>query len=104
SCFLLGFSIAPFLSAFFDGLLGLAPDVPHGVLGISPARPLPWGPMRVLGLPLGSGRVDLELQEDGVTGKWSGPGPLVLAGPRSSVRLTPGVAAQLPGAAVGQLV
>ncbi len=45
--------------------LGPRPDAPSGVLHLHPVRPAAYGPMRVQGLRLGPGEVDLEVAADG---------------------------------------
>lgn len=103
SCFLLGFSVAPFLAAFFEGLWGLEPDLPHGVLRANPRLPAGGSRMGLTGLRLGTGRLDLRTTREELAAHWSGPGPLVLVGPERSVRLTPGTVGRLPLPGAGQL-
>ena len=44
-------------------LLGLEPDVPHGVVRIRPELPSWLGPVRVEGVALGTGRLSLEVRD-----------------------------------------
>jgi hypothetical protein len=90
SCFLLGFSIAPFLTTVFEGLWGLQPDWGHEVLRIDPRIPPGWERTTLNGVPIGNGRVDLEVVGAKVSARWSGPGALVLVGPTASLHLGPG--------------
>ena len=96
SCFLLGFSVAPFLSVIFDRLFGLAPDMTRRLLSINPSLPSSWQGASVAGLRLGDGRLDLDVRPDRVVARWNGPEPLVLVGRDSSVEALPGAEATLP--------
>ncbi len=90
SCFLLGFSVAPFLQTVFEGLWGLSVDAAAGVLAVDPHRPPDWPEMSLQGLRVGAGRLDLRAAPGRLEAHWSGPGPLVLAGPDRSTRLDAG--------------
>jgi hypothetical protein len=102
SCFLLGFSVAPFLSTLFEGLLGLALDAPKGVLRIEPAAPFPYERVRLRGLAFGAGVVDLEFRADAVIVHWNGPDPLTAAGRGCSIQIAPGASGTLELPSVGQ--
>ncbi len=96
SCFLLGFSVAPFLSAVFEGLWGLAPDARRGVVEVDPQLPSGSPGISLDGLSIGAGRLDLAARPGKLTARWSGPGALVLASPSRSVRLPEGGTGELP--------
>lgn len=84
SCFLLGFSIAPFLTLFFDGLWGLHPETGGRTLRVDPRFPPTWSTASLQGLSLFGGELDLEWDRPRLTVRWRGPGPLeVHAGERS---------------------
>lgn len=95
SCFLLGFSVAPFLTTIFERLFGLSPDLPHRLVRIDPRLPSRWPGASIEGLRLGEGLLDVDLAPGRATVRWSGPAPLVLAGPHASVELASGTPATL---------
>jgi glycogen debranching enzyme len=95
SCFLLGFSIAPFLSTFFEGLWGLAPRMAERTIRCQPNFPTGWSSATVRNLRLGPGTLDLAWQPGSLNALWRGPWPVVLAGDHASVRLAPGAPATL---------
>ncbi len=82
SCFLLGFSVGPFLALVFERLWGLEVLTPGRALRVAPAFPAGWSSARIRGLRLGSGRVDLAWTPAELRVGWSGAVPLsVEAGP-----------------------
>jgi hypothetical protein len=95
SCFLLGFSVAPFLAAFFEGLWGLVPDLPHATLGIAPRLPSGWSTMELRGLALGAGRLDLVAEPGSVRARWSGTSALRLLARDAELTLAPGTEGRL---------
>ncbi|MCI4347895.1 MAG: hypothetical protein L3J97_04670 [Thermoplasmata archaeon] len=76
SCFLLGFSVAPFLTLFFEGLWGLGPATRERTLRVNPHFPPGWSEASLEGLSLFGGTVDLEWQRPRLTVRWRGPAPL----------------------------
>ncbi len=101
SCFLLGFSVAPFLSLLFERLWGLRPDALAGRLDVRPAFPPGWRQARLRGLRLGRGRLDLDWRPERLRIRWSGPGPLTIAvGAAPGVPVAPASVAEWPIGAV----
>jgi hypothetical protein len=96
SCFLLGFSVAPFLTTVFEGLWGLAPRLDRATIRCSPKFPSHWRSASLTGIRLGPGRLDLSWKPGTLTARWDGPFPVVLAGDHASVHLDPGEPASLP--------
>ncbi|MCI4354574.1 MAG: hypothetical protein L3K06_04335, partial [Thermoplasmata archaeon] len=90
SCFLLGFSVAPFLTTLFERLWGVVRRSDRRELSVDPAFPTTWRSARLRHLAISGGFVDLEWTPDGLEVQWTGPGALL-------VRSGPGSAA-LPGA------
>ncbi len=90
SCFLLGFSVAPFLTVLFERLWGLAVDARKPWLGVCPQFPAEWPSASLAGLRVGPGRVTLEWTPGSLDVAWSGPGPLEVSGHVGTVRLAPG--------------
>ncbi|MCI4326670.1 MAG: hypothetical protein L3K16_03420 [Thermoplasmata archaeon] len=91
SCFLLGFSVAPFLTSVFEGLWGLTPMLHQGTVRCQPNFPASWHSASLRGIRLGPGSLDLGWVPGVVTGQWTGPGSLTLEGEHGSVQLAPGV-------------
>jgi hypothetical protein len=90
SCFLLGFSVAPFVSVIFHRLWGLSVDARRGTLEVRPAFPPGWTSARIDRLRVGGGTVDLDWSPDRLRVRWSGPGPLTVRGGSSPVSLDAG--------------
>lgn len=76
SCFLLGFSIAPFLSQIFEGLWGLMPQILSRTLRIEPRFPPQWRQAAIEGLSLFDGEVGLSWERPRLTVTWKGKDPL----------------------------
>jgi hypothetical protein len=79
SCFLLGFSVAPFLTVLFERLWGLQVDASRPMLRVAPQFPSAWTGASLAGLSVGTGRVDLTWTPGSLTVRWTGPGPLELS-------------------------
>ena len=98
SCFLLGFSVAPFLTTLFERVWGLAVDARAPRLAVRPAFPAGWRSGTLDGLRVGDGRASLRLRDGRVEVTWRGPRPLEVVGPDGR-RTVPGgttVAVPLP--------
>jgi glycogen debranching enzyme len=95
SCFLLGFSVAPFLTTIFDTLWGLSPQMDGGRIGCSPQFPPGWASARLTGLRLATGRLSLDYAPGRLRAEWDGASPLTLDGPAGSVTLEPGTVGEL---------
>ena len=85
SCFLLGFSVAPFVSVLFERLWGLSIDARVGRLSVRPTFPAGWRSAAIDHLRFGSGFVSLDWQPGRVQVGWSGPGPISVDGGAGSV-------------------
>jgi hypothetical protein len=82
ACFLLGFSVAPFITALFESLWGIEPRMSERALDVEPRFPAEWTSAALRGLRLGAGRLDLAWTPGELAVRWSGPGPLtVRSGP-----------------------
>jgi glycogen debranching enzyme len=95
SCFLLGFSVAPFVATIFARLWGLTLDAGTRVLSVRPAFPSSWTSARLEGLRLGDGTVDLDWRPGWLKVRWSGPGPLAVATDAPPTQVAPGAVAEL---------
>jgi glycogen debranching enzyme len=96
SCFLLGFSVAPFLTTLFRRLWGLEVDARRASLGVRPAFPDGWSSARLERLRIGAGSCDLDWAPGRVRVRWSGPGPLTVEAGAGEVTLGPGATADVP--------
>jgi glycogen debranching enzyme len=90
SCFLLGFSVAPFLTQIFDGLWGLRPRLGERTLTVAPRFPPDWSQASLEGLSLFGGTVDLKWDRPELTVAWHGPGPLRVEGDSGGIDLVEG--------------
>ncbi|HEY6238637.1 MAG TPA: amylo-alpha-1,6-glucosidase, partial [Thermoplasmata archaeon] len=96
SCFLLGFSIAPFLSILFERVWGLSVDAVEGVLRVAPQFPEGWRSASLHHLRIGVGFVDLDWADAALEVAWEGPGTLQVVVEGTSARLAPGDRLGLP--------
>jgi glycogen debranching enzyme len=78
SCFLLGFSVGPFLTTVFERLWGLGLDATAGRLGVHPTFPSGWRSASIENLRLGRGTVGLDWSPERLRVAWSGPGALAV--------------------------
>jgi glycogen debranching enzyme len=96
SCFLLGFSVAPFLTTVFERLWGLSVDARDARLDVTPAFPPDWDSASLEQLRIGSGVAALDWRPERLRVSWSGPGMLSVrtrgvraeVAPRASVDLS----------------
>lgn len=95
SCFLLGFSVAPFLSVIFERLWGIRPRLREGTIALAPLLPADGPPARLRNLRLGAGGLDLELGGGRLVAVWRGPAPLRLEFAGTTTVLEPGVPASV---------
>ncbi|MCI4344229.1 MAG: hypothetical protein L3J87_01195 [Thermoplasmata archaeon] len=95
SCFLLGLSIAPFLTILFQRLWGLTLHAPNSRVELAPRFPSSWSSASLHRLRVGGGRLDLDWRAGEVTAQWSGSGPLALVSGAHSADLVPGRPATL---------
>ncbi len=94
ACFLLGFSVAPFLSALFDALWGITPSMVRRSVDVRPRFPSSWRSAGLDRLRLGDGTLALDWTPTELGASWSGPGPITLTGAPGTVRLDPGAPAR----------
>ncbi|MGA9838995.1 MAG: amylo-alpha-1,6-glucosidase [Thermoplasmata archaeon] len=90
SCFLLGFSVAPFLTLLFERLWGLTVDARAGRLTVRPAFPPHWHAASLERLRIGPGSVALDWTPERLRVRWSGPGPLSVVTGSGDVTVAPG--------------
>lgn len=95
SCFLLGFSVAPFLTVIFERLWGLTPDATVPRLEVRPGFPPSWRSASLDGLRLGDGRVSLRFRDGELEVGWTGPRPLELVGRRDRASVPGGSRARI---------
>lgn len=90
SCFLLGFSIAPFLTILFDDLWGLHPRWAERTLVVAPHFLVDWSHASLEGLSLFGGQVTLRWERPQMSVAWEGAGRLRVLGGRSKLDLASG--------------
>jgi glycogen debranching enzyme len=90
SCFLLGFSVAPFLTQLFEGLWGLRPSTTDRSLTVDPHFPADWSEASLVGLSLFGGEVGLRWERPRMTVSWHGPGPLRVQGGGGTLEIADG--------------
>ncbi|MCI4357605.1 MAG: hypothetical protein L3J95_04465 [Thermoplasmata archaeon] len=96
ACFLLGFSVAPFLSNLFGSLWGIEPHLTVGSVDVRPRFPDAWHSASLSGLTLGRGSLSLSWSPGRLEATWSGPDPLSLTGALGRWRLEPGTRSEVP--------
>ncbi len=95
SCFLLGFSVAPFLSLLFERLWGIRAGGMDDTVRVVPAFPDGWKSARLRGLRLAQGTLDLEWSPGTVTARWNGRRTLSIDTGGSVREVLPGTTASL---------
>ena len=90
SCFLLGFSIAPFLTQLFEGLWGLRPRARERTLCVEPRFPADWTRASLEGLSLFGGEVTLRWERPRLAVGWRGAGSLRVQGGNQMLELADG--------------
>jgi glycogen debranching enzyme len=90
SCFLLGFSVAPFLTVLFERLWGLRADMTQGRLEVHPTFPANWTSASLSRLTLGGGTVDLDWTPRRLAVRWSGPASLTVVTPAGGTTVPEG--------------
>ena len=90
SCFLLGFSVGPFLSVLFERLWGLAVDAERPGLAVRPAFPDAWHAAALEHLCIGDGEAAIRWEPGLVEVRWSGRRPLSVAAPAAAGTVPPG--------------
>jgi glycogen debranching enzyme len=102
ACFLLGFSVAPFLATLFERVWGISVDAAGPTVSLAPRFPPTWRSASLERLRVGSGTVGLDWAPARTRVTWSGPGTLDLRGGPAPVRILPGGVAEVPLSADGQ--
>ncbi|MCI4360563.1 MAG: hypothetical protein L3J91_02580 [Thermoplasmata archaeon] len=87
SCFLLGFSVAPFLTVLFERLWGLVLRADRRELAVRPTFPKGWAVARLRHLSVADGFVDLDWSPEGLEVRWTGPGRLTTTYAASTIVL-----------------
>lgn len=95
SCFLLGFSVAPFLTTLFERLWGLEVDAQAPSLKIDPRFPAHWKTASMDRLAIGGGMVKIEWTPRNAAVTWSGSKPLVVISSVARIQVAPGSTAPL---------
>jgi hypothetical protein len=90
SCFLLGFSIAPFLTTLFERLWGLEMDARIPSLTIRPQFPNHWREASIARLRIGEGEADIDWTSGEALVTWRGAAPLAVAGSSGTITIDPG--------------
>ena len=90
SCFVLGFSVAPFLTILFERLWGLAVDGREPCLAVRPAFPEALLRASIDGLRVGTGTARLRFDSGRLSVDWSGGAPLRLETAGGSAWVGPG--------------
>ena len=103
SCFLLGFSVAPFLTVIFRRLWGLRVDARRGLLQVRPAFPDAWSTAQIDRLRVGTGTVDLDWTPARLRVRWSGPDALTIDAAGAPVTLAAGTTGEIPLPAAREL-
>jgi amylo-alpha-1,6-glucosidase len=96
SCFLLGFSIAPFLTQIFEGLWGLRPSARERTVTVEPQFPASWSEGSFTGLALFGGHLSLSWTRPQLSVNWSGPGLLRVQCGAHTLQLDTGDSGTLP--------
>ena len=96
SCFLLGFSVAPFLTVLFERLWGLYVDARLPLLRVSPRFPASWRSASIDRLRFGSGIVALDWTPARLRVTWEGPGDLAVDVGAGPVAVASGTPCDLP--------
>ncbi len=99
SCFLLGFSVAPFLTVLFERLWGIEVDARVPRLTVRPSFPAGWRSASLEGLRLGEGTAAIRWDAGRLEVSWNGGPPLEVVGPAGDVVVRPGTTASLGVAA-----
>ncbi|MGA8604259.1 MAG: amylo-alpha-1,6-glucosidase [Thermoplasmata archaeon] len=96
SCFLLGFSVAPFLTTLFERLWGLSVDARVPRLEVAPCFPLDWDSASLEQLRVGSGVAALDWTPKRTRISWSGAQPLQVSLRAGNAVVPPGGSVDLP--------
>jgi hypothetical protein len=89
SCFLLGFSVAPFLTALFERLWGLEVDGRVPSLTVRPRFPASWRSAKIDRLRIADGRASIAFADGRITVAWTGRRPLAVLTPGGRLTVAP---------------
>jgi glycogen debranching enzyme len=95
SCFLLGFSVAPFVTLLFERLWGIHLSGIERTVRVIPGFPDHWTAAHLRGLRIGGGRLDLDWTPGSLAVRWNGPHGLVVDTGTGSREIASGVPAKL---------
>jgi glycogen debranching enzyme len=101
SCFLLGFSVAPFLTTLFERLWGLEVDARIPSLTLRPRFPRRWTSASVAHLRLAEGEVAIDWTPGQAEIAWRGKSPLTVVGFGRTVQVDSGGRGRLPVSSEG---
>jgi len=96
SCFLLGFSVAPFITVLFERLWGISVDATLPLLRVTPRFPATWTSASIERLRFGAGLVSLDWSPTRLRVTWDGPGALPVDVGAGPVSVPGGVPSDLP--------
>ncbi|MCI4330328.1 MAG: hypothetical protein L3K19_00570 [Thermoplasmata archaeon] len=96
SCFLLGFSVAPFLTTVFERLWGLRIGPGAQSIAIDPRFPAGWEQASLHSLRVGDGLLDLEWHPTELGVRWRGTRPIEVVAPVARVVVLPSTTASIP--------
>ena len=90
ACFLLGFSVAPFLALLFERVWGVSLDARGPSIDVRPAFPSEWTDAALDHLRIGGGFASLRWSRGRLSVEWSGPGGLQVTSPAGSTTVAAG--------------
>ena len=99
SCFLLGFSVAPFLTVMFERLWGLEVDARSSRLRVRTTFPVRWRSAAIDNLRVGEGVVSLDWSPERLRVRWFGARALTVDAGSGDVTVPPGAAVDVPPSA-----
>ena len=98
SCFLLGFSVAPYLTVLFERLWGLEVDARSARVRVRPTFPDGWRSASIENLKLGDGTVALDWSPERLRVRWFGSRALNVTAGAGEVSVPPGESRDIPPA------
>ncbi|HTS33958.1 MAG TPA: amylo-alpha-1,6-glucosidase [Thermoplasmata archaeon] len=101
SCYLLGFSVAPFLCVLFERLWGITLDALSGRVTVRPCFPASWTRARIDRLRVGAGHLSIDWSPERLSIRWSGTRPITVVGAGGEMVVQPGGTGELRGRPAG---
>ncbi len=95
ACFLLGFSVAPFLALLFERVWGISLNARGPSIGVRPAFPAAWTEAALEHLRIGGGFATLRWNRGRLSVGWSGPGGLQVTTSAGTITVGAGSAADI---------